>query len=64
MAMVCLLCVRFEMKFKLGNFFCGKHAQKFDPLMSYGNVLSNQRIIINRHVYFIRVKKENYIYRT
>jgi hypothetical protein len=29
--------------------------------MSYGNVLSSQRVIINRLVYFIHVKKENYI---
>ncbi len=29
--------------------------------MSYGNVLSNQRVIINRLLYFIHVKKENYI---
>jgi hypothetical protein len=60
MAMVCLLCVLLEMKFKLGNFF-GKHSHKFDPLMSYGNVLSNQRVIINRLVYFIHVRKENYV---
>jgi hypothetical protein len=29
--------------------------------MSYGNVLSNQRVIINGLVYFIHVKKENNI---